>query len=148
MIVTIFVPVPDSSWLHTIYVSVKIENMRQLGVYDLLRDKISVHLLKADSENFVTCISNSGAESFEGIDIPVSLILCFENQSQCLRQPEDLQELQTKRQEDTRPYQQYQERRSPYKTIDRIQQFKIQIHFFVSLQESKINKKAGFSNKK
>lgn len=66
MIVTIFVPVPDSSWLHTIYVSVKIENMRQLGVYDLLRGKISVHLLKADSENFVTCISNSGAESFEG----------------------------------------------------------------------------------
>ena len=66
MIVTIFVPVPDSSWLHTLYVSVKIENMRQLGVYDLLRDKISVHLLKADSENFVTCISNSDAENFEG----------------------------------------------------------------------------------
>ena len=88
------------------------------------------------------------AERFEGVDIPVSLILCFEDQSQCLRQPEDLQELQTKRQEDARPYQQYQERRSPYKTIDRIQQFKIQIHFFVSLQESKINKKAGFSNKK
>ena len=66
MIVTIFVPVPDSSWLHTIYVSVKIENMRQFCVYDLLRGKISVHLLKADSENFVTCISNSAAESFEG----------------------------------------------------------------------------------
>lgn len=66
MIVTTFVPVPDSSWLHTIYVSVRIENLRQFGVYDLLRDKISVHLLKADSENFVTCISNSGTESFEG----------------------------------------------------------------------------------
>ena len=66
MIVTIFVPVPDSSWLHTIYVSVKVENLRQFGVYDLLRGKISVHLLKADSENFVTCISNSGAENFEG----------------------------------------------------------------------------------
>ena len=66
MIVTTFVPVPDSAWLHTIYVSVRIENLRQFGVYDLLRDKISVHLLKADSENFVTCISNSGTESFEG----------------------------------------------------------------------------------
>lgn len=66
MIVTTFVPVPDSSWLHTIYVSVKVENLRQFGVYDLLRSKISVHLLKADSENFVTCISSSGAENFEG----------------------------------------------------------------------------------
>ena len=67
MIVTIFVPVPDSSWLHTIYVSVKVENLRQFGVYDLLRGKISVHLLKADSENFVTCISNSSStENFEG----------------------------------------------------------------------------------
>ena len=66
MIVTTFVPVPDSSWLHTIYVSVKVENLRQFGVYDLLRGKISVHLLKADSENFVTCISSSGAENFEG----------------------------------------------------------------------------------
>ena len=66
MIVTIFVPVPDSSWLHTIYVSVKVENLRQFGVYDLLRGKISVHLLKADSENFVTCISNSSAVNFEG----------------------------------------------------------------------------------
>lgn len=65
MIVTTFVPVPDSSWLHTIYVSVKVENLRQFGVYDLLRGKISVHLLKADSENFVTCISSSGAENFE-----------------------------------------------------------------------------------
>lgn len=66
MIVTTFVPVPDSSWLHTIYVSVRIENLRQFGVYDLLRGKVSVHLLKTDSENFVTCISNSGTESFEG----------------------------------------------------------------------------------
>ena len=66
MIVTIFVPVPDSSWLHTIYVSVKVENLRQFGVYDLLRGKISIHLLKADSENFVTCISNSSAVNFEG----------------------------------------------------------------------------------
>jgi len=66
MIITIFVPVPDSSWLHTIYVSVKVENLRQFGVYDLLRGKISIHLLKADSENFVTCISNSSAVNFEG----------------------------------------------------------------------------------
>ena len=66
MIVTTFVPVPDSSWLHTIYVSVRIENLRQFGVYDLLRGKVSVHLLKTDSENFVTCISNSSTESFEG----------------------------------------------------------------------------------
>ena len=66
MIVTTFVPVPDSSWLHTIYVSVRIENLRQFGVYDLLRGKVSVHLLKTDSENFVTCISNSSTENFEG----------------------------------------------------------------------------------
>ena len=66
MIVTIFVPVPDSSWLHTIYVSVKVEDLRRFGVYDLLRGKISIHLLKADSENFVTCISNSSAVNFEG----------------------------------------------------------------------------------
>lgn len=37
--------------------SIRIEDLRQLGVYDLLRDKISVYLLKADSENFITCIS-------------------------------------------------------------------------------------------
>ena len=66
MIVTIFVPVQNSSWLHTIYVSVKVEDLRQFGVYDLLRGKISIHLLKADSENFVTCISNSSAVNFEG----------------------------------------------------------------------------------
>lgn len=66
MIVTTFVPVPDSAWLHTIYVSVRIENLRQFGVYDLLRGKVSVHLLKTDSENFVTCISNSSTENFEG----------------------------------------------------------------------------------
>ena len=66
MIVTIFVTVQNSSWLHTIYVSVKVEDLRQFGVYDLLRGKISIHLLKADSENFVTCISNSSAVNFEG----------------------------------------------------------------------------------
>ena len=42
MIVTIFVPVQNSSWLHTIYVSVKVEDLRQFGVYDLLRGKISI----------------------------------------------------------------------------------------------------------
>lgn len=33
-----------------------------MGEYELLQDKISIHLLKADSENFITCVSdNSGA---------------------------------------------------------------------------------------
>lgn len=37
--------------------------MRQLGVYELLQGKISVHLLKADSENFITCISSNETTS-------------------------------------------------------------------------------------
>ena len=58
MIMTIFVPVTDASDIQTLYMSVMIEDLRQLGVYDLLRGKISIHLLKADSENFITCISS------------------------------------------------------------------------------------------
>lgn len=57
MTLTIFVPVRNFSTIQTLYMSVMIEDLRQLGVYDLLRGKISVHLLKADSENFITCIS-------------------------------------------------------------------------------------------
>ena len=59
MIMTVFTPVRGSSQIHTLYASVKIENLRQLGVYELLQGKISVHLLKADSENFITCISSN-----------------------------------------------------------------------------------------
>lgn len=58
MIMTVFVPVADNSQIHTLYVSIMIEQLRQLGVYELLQGKISVHLLKADSENFITCISS------------------------------------------------------------------------------------------
>lgn len=58
MIMTVFVPVADDSQIHTLYVSIMIEQLRQLGVYELLQGKISVHLLKADSENFITCISS------------------------------------------------------------------------------------------
>lgn len=57
MILTIFVPVSHSDEIQSLYMSVRIEDLRQLGVYDLLRGKISVYLLKADSENFITCIS-------------------------------------------------------------------------------------------
>lgn len=57
MILTIFIPVSNSDEIQTLYMSVRIEDLRQLGVYDLLRGKISVYLLKADSENFITCIS-------------------------------------------------------------------------------------------
>ena len=57
MVLTIFVPVSHSDKIQTLFMSIRIENLRQLGVYDLLRDKISVYLLKADSENFITCIS-------------------------------------------------------------------------------------------
>ena len=57
MILTIFVPVSHSDEIQTLFMSVRIEDLRQLGVYDLLRGKISVYLLKADSENFITCIS-------------------------------------------------------------------------------------------
>lgn len=67
MVMTVFVPVVDSSSIHTLYASIMIENLRQLGVYELLQGKISVHLLKADSENFITCISsNSNALNAAG----------------------------------------------------------------------------------
>ena len=44
---TVFVPVKDSSQIHSLYVSIMIENLRQLGVYELLQGKISVQLLNA-----------------------------------------------------------------------------------------------------
>lgn len=59
MVMTVFVPVADSSQIHTLYVSIMVEQLRQLGVHELLEGKISVHLLKADSENYVTCISSN-----------------------------------------------------------------------------------------
>ena len=40
-------------------VSIMIEQLRKLGVYELLQGKINVHLLKVDSENFITCISSN-----------------------------------------------------------------------------------------
>lgn len=63
MILTVFVPVADDSQIHTLYVSIMIEQLRQLGVYELLQGKISVHLLKADSENFITCISSDDSNT-------------------------------------------------------------------------------------
>ena len=63
MIMTVFVPVLDDSNIHTLYVSVMIEQLRQLGVYDLLKGKISVFLLKVDSENFITCINSDSNTS-------------------------------------------------------------------------------------
>ena len=63
MIITVFVPVADFSQIHMLYVSVMIEQIRQLGVYELLQGKISVHLLKADSENFITCISSDNSST-------------------------------------------------------------------------------------
>ena len=66
MIMTVFVPVADSSQIHTLYVSIMIEQLRQLGVYELLEGKISVHLLKADSENFITCISSNEDDTAGG----------------------------------------------------------------------------------
>ena len=58
MIMTVFVPVKDSSQIHSLYVSIMIENLRQLRVYELLQGKISVQLLNANSQNYVTCISS------------------------------------------------------------------------------------------
>lgn len=63
MVMTVFVPVHTSSKIHMLYVSIQIENLRRLGVYDLLKGKISVRLLKADSENYITCISNDDSEA-------------------------------------------------------------------------------------
>lgn len=59
MIMTVFVPVADDSQIRILYVSIMIEQLRKLGVYELLQGKISVHLLKVDSENFITCISSN-----------------------------------------------------------------------------------------
>ncbi|MDD6326725.1 MAG: GGDEF domain-containing protein [Lachnospiraceae bacterium] len=58
MIMTVFVPVKKSPQIRTLYLSIAIEDLRKLGIYELLRGKINVHLLKADSENFITCISS------------------------------------------------------------------------------------------
>ena len=63
MTMTVFVPVGDTSLVHTLYVSIMIENPRQLGEYELLQGKISIHLLKADSENFITCVSDNSGTS-------------------------------------------------------------------------------------
>lgn len=63
MVLTIFVPVEQSSQIHTLYTSIMIEDLKKLAIYDLLRGKVSVHLLKADSENFITCISDSSTVS-------------------------------------------------------------------------------------
>ena len=59
MIMTVFVPVAYDSQIRILYVSIMIEQLRKLGVYELLQGKISVHLLKVDSENFITCISSN-----------------------------------------------------------------------------------------
>ena len=66
MIMTVFVPMMDSSQIRTLYVSIMIEQLRQLGIYELLEGKISVHLLKADSENFITCISSDEDDTAGG----------------------------------------------------------------------------------
>ena len=58
MVMTVMVPVGEDTQIHSVYVSVLIENLRKLGDYDTLQGKVSVHLLKADSENFITCIGN------------------------------------------------------------------------------------------
>ena len=63
MTMTVFVPVGDTSLVHTLYVSIMIENLRQLGEYELLQGKINIHLLKADSENFITCVSDNSGTS-------------------------------------------------------------------------------------
>lgn len=63
MTMTVFVPVVDTSLVHTLYVSIMIENLRQLGEYELLQGKINIHLLKADSENFITCVSDNSGTS-------------------------------------------------------------------------------------
>ena len=59
MIMTVFVPVNNSLQINSLYVSIMIEELRQLGASELLQGKIEVLLLKADSENYVTCISTT-----------------------------------------------------------------------------------------
>ena len=63
MVMTVVVPVEDGTQIHSAYVSVMIDSLRKLGDYDVLRGKVSVHLLKADSENFITCIGNEVNEA-------------------------------------------------------------------------------------
>lgn len=57
MVLTVFVPVKDSDRIKSLYVSITMEDIRKLGSSDLLWGKVDVHLLKADSENYITCIS-------------------------------------------------------------------------------------------
>ena len=59
MIMTVFVPVNNSAQIDSLYVSIMIEDLRQLGASELLQGKIEVLLLKAGSENYFTCISNT-----------------------------------------------------------------------------------------
>lgn len=61
MVMTIFVPVKNSGQIRSLYMSVMIEDLRQLGVYDLLQGKVSVQLLKTDSENYITCMGDDAA---------------------------------------------------------------------------------------
>ena len=56
MILTVFVPL-DSQQVASLYVSVDMEDIRRLASSELLQGKVDVHLLKADSENYITCIS-------------------------------------------------------------------------------------------
>ena len=65
MVMTVVAMAPDDDRIDALYVSVMIENLKKLGIYELLQGKVSVHLLKADSENYITCIS--GKESTSGI---------------------------------------------------------------------------------
>lgn len=65
MVMTVVAMAPDDDRIDALYVSVMIENLKKLGTYELLQGKVSVHLLKADSENYITCIS--GKESTSGI---------------------------------------------------------------------------------
>ena len=65
MVMTVVAMAPDDDRIDALYVSVMIENLKELGIYELLQGKVSVHLLKADSENYITCISSK--ESTSGI---------------------------------------------------------------------------------
>lgn len=65
MVMTVVAMAPDDDRIDALYVSVMIENLKKLGIYELLQGKVSVHLLKSDSENYITCIS--GKESTSGI---------------------------------------------------------------------------------
>ena len=56
MVMTVVAMAPDDDRIDALYVSVMIENLKKLGIYELLQGKVSVHLLKSDSENYITCI--------------------------------------------------------------------------------------------